>query len=1040
MVDALIRDLVGPLGAEDYEVITDAPITRYSSGILFPQSIEMVDGSEDQDAPDDYDESAVPDPAISMANVRYPSSFGMTFAVDAIATSTLRIELTAARYVPLATVDSEWVTDQGGQATQADERWERVPVVIEPVTIEVGIPVTAMRKDVAPGLELFWRVRAAGRSNWVAVTLAMVNTNMAEGVRRDAVSFFQPSISVTASDPSLAVFVDRPAAGFFSNDEDLQSYRLLYRRARSFGVGHGCSVTWEANEQGDRARRVLSTFTPQHELLVADSNPAIDSPCLVLSHLTAAPRTQVLRELSEFLGGYASWLNAKRQEASDLDSSLQPIADAHIAAIETVRGRLYASLDLLETDDTVWQSFVLANSAMLHLRARSEWLRAGKPQGGPTEGDDHRWRPFQLAFILLCLRGLADPQSPDRDVADLLWFPTGGGKTEAYFGLIAFMAFYRRLKYPSDRGAGVAVLMRYTLRLLTIQQFERATRLICCCEALRRSRPELGAHEITIGLWVGAGGTPNTLLDARKALDRLRANEELELEEKNPVQLHSCPWCGVPLDARNYYIATDPQHLGISCRETGCLFSRGLPVYVVDEELYREQPTLVIATADKYASLPWNAEVGRLFNLTGASARRPELIIQDELHLISGPLGTLAGLYETAIDYLCTQDGARPKVVASTATIRRARQQSSALFDRAVQQFPPSGLEGGDSYFAVESTRDRRGARLYLGLIAPGMSQTSLLVRAYAALLQAGESIPARASVKDPYWTLVGYFNSLRVLGGARMQVQDDVGDRLELLADEGGDERRSIENRIELTSREPSGAIPAHLKRMAVSRPDPSTLDVILATNMISVGVDIDRLGLMVVAGQPQSTSEYVQATSRVGRRWPGLVVVLFNAARSRDRSHYESFISYHSALYRQIESTSVTPFSSRSRDRALHAVVVALARQSVPGFKANKSARRILTHRGDLDLVKRVIIERVNRVAPEERGVTEDDLNRILDEWVDRARECPDLVYTNPSRPEQALLRDAGREADDGALAFATPRSLRDVDQSSGLFLVEG
>jgi hypothetical protein len=323
--------------------------------------------------------------------------------------------------------------------------------------------------------------------------------------------------------------------------------------------------------------------------------------------------------------------------------------------------------------------------------------------------------------------------------------------------------------------------------------------------------------------------------------------------------------------------------------------------------------------------------------------------------------------------------------------------------------------------------------------MAPGTSQTSLLVRAYASLLQGPEAITGTPAAKDAYWTLVGYFNSLRVLGGARMQVQDDVGDRLELLAAAGGGAARNIDNRIELTSREPSGMIPAHLKRMAVAFPDPQALDVILATNMISVGVDIDRLGLMAVMGQPQSTSEYIQATSRVGRKWPGLVVVLFNAARSRDRSHYESFVSYHSALYRQVESTSVTPFSSRSRDRGLHAVVVALSRLIVPGFKSNKSAGRILTNRADLDKVKRIVLERVAHVSPAERDATEAELETVLDEWEDRARQSSDLLYTSPSHPQRALLHDAGG-IDDADEGFATLRSLRDVDRSSNLFLVWG
>ena len=454
--------------------------------------------------------------------------------------------------------------------------------------------------------------------------------------------------------------------------------------------------------------------------------------------------------------------------------------------------------------------------------------------------------------------------------------------------------------------------MRYTLRLLTIQQFDRASLLICCCDAIRREAPQrLGYDPISLGLYVGQGATPGTIDEARAALNKLGTGREVPTG--NPVQLHACPWCGHRLSYRNYWITSDKSRLMISCRQDDCLFSKSLPVFLVDDDIYANRPTLIIGTVDKFAGMPWRDKVADLFNraVPGRPQQRPpELIIQDELHLISGPLGTLTGLYETAIDILCTYDNAPPKIVASTATIRRAYEQIQALFDRKVRQFPPPGIDARDSYFAVEAPPEDRGTRSYVGLMAPGTSQTTLLVRAYAALLQYAADIPASDDakeadkIKDPYWTLVGYFNSLRVLAGATLQVEDDVADRINLLAAESGTKPRAAEDWIEMTSREPSSAIPGHLQRMADrlgSRR--GALDGILATNMISVGVDIDRLGLMVVMGQPQSTSEYIQSTSRVGRKYPGLVVVLYNSSRSRDRSHYKSFVAYHSALYRQVE-----------------------------------------------------------------------------------------------------------------------------------------
>jgi hypothetical protein len=292
--------------------------------------------------------------------------------------------------------------------------------------------------------------------------------------------------------------------------------------------------------------------------------------------------------------------------------------------------------------------------------------------------------------------------------------------------------------------------------------------------------------------------------------------------------------------------------------------------------------------------------------------------------------------------------------------------------------------------------------------------------------------------VKDPYWTLVGYFNSLRVLGGARMQVQDDVNDRLELLARTSSAGCRTIDNRIELTSRESSGEIPDHLRRMDVSLPSPDTLDVILATNMISVGVDIDRLGLMAVMGQPQSTSEYIQATSRVGRKWPGLVVTLFNASKSRDRSHYEAFPDYHAALYRQVESSSVTPFSSRSRDRGLHAVLIALARLTIPELRANTAASNVAAVIDRLEPLKLAIVDRAREIDPREAENTERDLDQIIAAWIAKAASDPNLVYADHRQPERALLGDAALSREEFRGVFPTLWSLRDVDQTSNLYQV--
>ncbi|MDQ0991113.1 hypothetical protein QFZ74_002341 [Streptomyces sp. V3I7] len=476
--------------------------------------------------------------------------------------------------------------------------------------------------------------------------------------------------------------------------------------------------------------------------------------------------------------------------------------------------------------------------------------------------------------------------------------------------------------------------------------------------------------------------------------------------------------------------------MDVRCPGPDCDFASGLPVHLVDQTIYEARPTLVIATVDKFASMPWREDTAALFNRdrVGDTTPPPELIVQDELHLISGPLGTLTGLYETAVDALAEE----PKVIASTATIRRAAEQGLHLFDRDVRQFPPAGLDARDSWFAVETDRKAKASRRYVGLLAPGTSQSTLLIRTYAALLHQAMRADTSDEVRDAYWTLVGYFNSLRLLSAAELQVNDDVEDYLRLLADRDGTEVRISNRYSELTSRVDASLIPARLKEIEKRYPDPDVRDVLLATNMIAVGVDVDRLGLMAVMGQPQTTAEYIQATSRVGRAHPGLVAVMLNSTRSRDRSHYENFLHFHSALYREVESTSVTPFSARSRDRGLHAVVVALVRILIPEARANDAAGRIDSYLDRIHAeIKPLFTQRVSQVAPEELQDTSDAFDEFVKWWKEKADAHGGLLYVpHRGKPTPALLKPFDDESE-GADAWSTLWSLRDVDAESALFM---
>jgi len=487
----------------------------------------------------------------------------------------------------------------------------------------------------------------------------------------------------------------------------------------------------------------------------------------------------------------------------------------------------------------------------------------------------------------------------------------------------------------------------------------------------------------------------------------------------------------------------------------------------------------LLATVDKFAQMAWNGRIQTLYGRVSRHCPRhgflssaethpkthnasgehpavstkelktplgpPELIIQDELHLISGPLGTLVGLYETAVEGLCAREayGARirPKVVASTATIRRADRQIEALFAREADVFPPLGLDAADSFFAQEAPPDVRPGRMYVGVYASGKSVKTALVRVYASLLSRAhfehESAPGPEA--DSYMTLVGYFNSLRELGGALRLVEDDVPARLRVLRRRGFGPNRLIRKTDELTSRKHSSQIPEVLKRLDLTFADSGEgsypIDVLLASNMISVGVDIDRLGLMVVSGQPKTSAEYIQATSRVGRKHPGLVVEVYNWSRPRDTSHYERFRNYHETFYRHVEATSVTPFSARARDRALPGVLSSYVRLDGSKMAPQNAADRFDPEDASVIRIVQEIIDRAGKVSTRKdvETETEQQLRNLVAEWANLADHQLPLVYAaswgGTSKNERLVLLRA-MERSNGEGAWPVARSLREVE----------
>ncbi|MEO2015723.1 MAG: helicase-related protein, partial [Fuerstiella sp.] len=715
------------------------------------------------------------------------------------------------------------------------------------------------------------------------------------------------------------------------------------------------------------------------------------------------------------------------------------------------------------------------------------------------------WRPFQLAFLLMNMEGIVEPSSPDRSKVDLLFFPTGGGKTEAYLGLAAFTLVFRRLTNPGIESCGLTVLMRYTLRLLTLDQLGRAAALICALELLREQDVEkLGTWPFEIALWVGQAATPNTMgskgdnnPNSARAKTISYQNDD---RKPSPVPLENCPWCNTKFNRNSFrlYPHNDhPSELRVCCINRRCEFSgansRRLPIVAVDESIYRRLPCFMIATVDKFAAMPWTGQVGGFFGkvdrysdagffgpcdpvggvpIPAGKLPPPALIIQDELHLISGPLGTIAGVYETALDQLCTdENGIRPKIVASTATVRRAESQIRALFNRDhIDIFPPPGPDRRDSFFARTVSPSVSNARMYLGITGQGRSPKRVFLRTCLTLMAAAQRLytdnrKSETNPADPYMTLVGYFNSLRELGGARRLIEDEVsnsltgfGERLRVGETDGLFRNRGpLKEVLELTSRVSTDKVADTKRRLekAFGKKEKESVDVALATNMISVGLDITRLGLMVIYGQPKSNSEYIQASSRVGRdhNKPGLVVTILNLNRPRDRSHYERFSVFHESFYRTVEATSVTPFSPRALDRALAATVVAIARHSHANMTPPKGATEILQERQQLTWISTLMAERAeehnkDRSASERQELKDRVFKRcqdLLDEWEQIADEYRQngtaLQYQSEVGSARRLLYQFLDPELDGVhprfRKFRANRSMRDVEPEVNLWL---
>lgn len=1021
MATRMAEDLIGPRSAD--EKLSSRPSDVYLTGIIWPPRTDMAGEDDDKLALgasagiDDGDESEAS--AVPPSSIQKPSVAGVSFSAVADSQPEVQIDVCFARYRLLS-----------GES-KAENRWERVPVeiIILSKALEIGshtIPLGEFSPS-AEGVILFYRcIEGPGR---FLVTASLIN-GVDPGEGRDNMeeaTLFQTSLKVAPLAGTL--LVPRPTRrAFVDPDEhgDEKSGALLFRHAFAFAAGHTCSAEWEsANDpENPTASWVATSWLPSiivpgvksdgHQLFGNLTSEGSDIDPLDAYALATATPDKLQRALQRLCDCYEAWINIQTSgKAAGLSGDEAATAAENLKTCSDILKRLHESAQAISKDRCLFQAFQLANFAM---HVQHGWDKSKAARGSL------RWRPFQLAFLLLSLPSAANRTHADREVMDLLWFPTGGGKTEAYLGLVAGVAFYRRLANPGE-GDGVAALMRYTLRLLTTQQFARSAAMILACEAIRSGRIKAPHAELlavapifSIGLWVGGDASPNKLATAWASLNGSR-------EVSSPKQLAHCPACGSKVLWSQGSVSSP---VIAKCGNEDCIIRGDLPVWTVDQDVYREKPTLLIGTIDKFAQIVRQKETNALFGIGRATV--PDLIIQDELHLISGPLGTVAGTYEAAFDIMFSAGSTRPKIIGSTATIRRAAEQISDLFDRKACQFPPPAVDHDDSGFAVLDPKAK--GRRYIGVSTAGRSAKFTLQAVSASLLQSAFKAFDEREDADPYWTLIGYFNSLRELGGALVLMQDDVTDSIKLYAGARDEEIRPMSQVEELTSRRTQEEVLKMLDQLAIRIGQPGALDAVLATNMVSVGVDIPRLGLMVVNGQPKTIAEYIQSTSRVGRGdISGLVVAILNNAKARDRSHFETFAAWHRTLYRDVEATSVTPFASRARDRSLHAALVAAVRHLAPGMLDRPTFNDAARERA-VELIDQ-IAKRAERIDSEETEVKA-EMERRLDKWAARSP----TYYWMDYKDTQSLLQSAERAAWKKALgrqpgaAWPTLNSMRTVE----------
>ena len=1069
LLERLEQLLVGPglgvpneTGSHENEIIQGRLGLAYMLGMLYPQKVRedsALGGDEDTAQTDDGD-GKLDDP-LSMSTALLPASMGISFCLDDGAK--FEVVVSAAHYVKNEECENE--------------EWIRRPITPEKYVFSTD---KLMKNETIWGgvAELSVLPRQIADRKWLVTTSVSNVVQMEKSNSKN--TLFQVKLQVYSK---KCKFREYPTGMYEpTSDEDRELY-LNYHGTKTYAVGHGVSSDWTLDKKGEcisvRTQPIPKSHVRQpvfDRLEVVVGNEKLifeDTDLFTIADLSTerVVRGPLIERLRSFVAFYEKWIDGQRHIA--LPDGFVDDSKRILARCKKSADRMYEGVSLLEKNDLVFRTFQLANMSILMSmchQLRINGLFPDSNQPGPyelgkadtstleyLENRNVKWRPFQLAFMLQLIPSLWSEDHIDRDIVDVVWFATGGGKTEAYQFASAFELIRRRLIY-GERGNGVGVINRYTYRFLTSDQFVRTAGMICALELLRRKLKEkddlsLGKSTFSVGLFAGRNVCPNRFNSNDDGAHQLRNQLEdaQRPRSENPFPIESCPSCGtllVPELARKHHDGTtdrsfygfnsDSTSFLTSCPDENCEFHNEIPVYFVDEQIYANTPSFLLGTIDKFAMIPWDEKGGRIFGV-GTNTKPPTLILQDELHLISGPLGTLAGIYEAAFETLIQSVTVTPpKVIAATATIRNARTQCKRLYGRKGIVFPSPGLKAEDSFFSRVDIENDHRSRLYVGVMGQGMRSTVAVSWTIAAILQSVYELKLDRELSekelDNYWTLIAYHNSRRELGRISNATRDEIPERVKVYASSEDTERPRFRV-MELTAQSDTPIATARNELSARHHDDSPSFDIVPCTSVISVGIDIDRLGLMLVNGQPKLTAEYIQATSRIGRgEVPGVVIACYSPSKSRDRSHYESFRDFHDRFYSYVEPTSVTPGSLPAIERALHAALITVVRHG-SSLSKNKDAANFGRDRGETtDLIKK-LSSRLKKAydSTDEvdiRNRIETTLEGLCEQWYDWAATHKDLAYRARPKELSPVLMTRFGDRKYRNLGWHTLQSMRHVD----------